>query len=129
MIKQIYTNTSIAQVSSFCVDPKIISLKNHCSFCFVCDQIMASASANDIAGCHAIVRSICEIQFKCGSKSSYSNDTYRPVLCECVLKYNYSEPDPMPGTDTSQSFTDKCIAKYPCKWGNETQKGNAGCPT
>jgi lipase ATG15 len=37
-------------------------------------NINCTADRNDIAGCHSIVRSLCEIQFSCGSDG-------RPVLC------------------------------------------------
>ena len=80
-------------------------------------RINCTASANDIAGCHSVVRTICEVQYKCGSKSSYSGDVFRPALCECVLEYGCPEPYPMPVTNTT-TFADKCIAKYPYKWGS-----------
>eukprot|EP00985_Skeletonema_marinoi_P010624 scaffold4969_cov118-Skeletonema_marinoi.AAC.1 len=89
-------------------------------------NINCTASANDIVGCHSIERSICELQYKCGSKSGLTN-SYRPVPCECVLEFGYPSPKPKNGTDTDSTFEDKCRAKYPCKWGNATQKENEGC--
>lgn len=64
-------------------------------------NIDCTSPANDFFGCHDIARSICEIQYTCGS-------TNRPVLCECVMDYGYPEPDPDEGTSTS--FIDVCKA-------------------
>ena len=62
---------------------------------------LQTSAANDFFGCHDIARSICEIQFTCGSYN-------RPVLCECVMDYGYPEPEPDEGTPTS--FIDVCKA-------------------
>eukprot|EP00970_Alexandrium_tamarense_P019645 scaffold14313_cov200-Alexandrium_tamarense.AAC.9 len=62
-------------------------------------NINCTADRNDIAGCHSIVRSLCEIQFSCGSDG-------RPVLCECVLDYKYDEPTPIGNVSTS--FKEAC---------------------
>jgi len=71
-------------------------------------NINCTAAPNNIAGCHAITRSLCEIQYTCGTGD-------RPVLCECVLDYGYPEPS-LPTTDqttTAQqttSFIQTCVA-------------------
>ncbi len=92
-------------------------------------RINCTASANNFAGCHSIVRSICELQYTCGSKVSFLENTYRPVPCECVLEFGYPPPKPLNGvvTNNNLSFEDECKAKYPCKWGDETQKEIEGC--
>lgn len=92
-------------------------------------RINCTASANNFVGCHTIVRSICELQYSCGSKTSFLENTYRPVPCECVLEFGYPPPEPLNRADTNNtsSFEDECRAKYPCKWGDETQKENEGC--
>ena len=48
-------------------------------------NIDCTAEKHDLFGCHHISRSICEIQYTCGSAS-------RPVLCECVMDYGYPDP-------------------------------------
>ena len=48
-------------------------------------NINCRAAANNFFGCHDSSRSICEIQYTCGSGE-------RPVLCECVMDYGYPEP-------------------------------------
>ncbi len=90
-------------------------------------HINCTASSNDFAGCHSIVRSICELQYTCGSKASFLENTYRPVPCECVLEYGYPSPTPLNRSDSDTnnlSFEDECREKYPCKWGDETQQEN-----
>ena len=88
-------------------------------------RLNCTASANDIVGCHGIERSICELQYTCGSEASLLKQ--RPVPCECVMLYDYPSPKPLNGTETNSSFEDECRMQYPCKWGNATQKENAGC--
>ena len=90
-------------------------------------RMNCTAPANDIVGCHSLVRTICELQYSCGSKVSLMNPIYRPVPCECAMDYGYPSPKPLNGIDTSSSFEDECRMQYPCKWGNATQKENARC--
>jgi len=49
--------------------------------------IACLAPANNFVDCHTSTRSLCEIQYTCGSGS-------RPTLCDCALKYGYPEPEP-----------------------------------
>ena len=75
-------------------------------------NINCTAEKHDLFGCHDISRSICEIQYTCGSAS-------RPVLCECVMDYSYPDPvleqqsDEVEGTDQSEteqpSFVQSCL--------------------
>ena len=89
-------------------------------------RMNCTASANDIVGCHSVVRSICELHYTCGSEAaSLKSATYRPVPCECVLEYGYPPPTPLNGNDTNSSFVNECRSQYPCKWGNANQK--EGC--
>lgn len=75
-------------------------------------NINCNAAANAFIGCHDASRSLCEIQYTCGS-------TDRPVLCDCVLDYGYPEPevsatddtttDSSNTADTQKTFTQSCI--------------------
>jgi lipase ATG15 len=78
-------------------------------------NINCTAGANDLLGCHSVVRTICETMYRCGTKFS-DMDKYRPVLCECVLQYEYPEPNPLSPNGTATSFRQKCIDTYPNKW-------------
>jgi lipase ATG15 len=55
-----------------------------------------SESRNPIS-CHAIVRTICELLYTCGTGN-------RPALCECVTAFNF----PLPLTDGDQDFEAEC---------------------
>jgi lipase ATG15 len=44
--------------------------------------------------CHMPIRSLCEIQYTCGSGN-------RPVICECVTKYGYPEPVSLNGEQSN----------------------------
>ncbi|KAL7542868.1 hypothetical protein ACHAXR_012175 [Thalassiosira sp. AJA248-18] len=66
-------------------------------------NINCTANANDLVGCHDSTRSLCEIQYTCGSSN-------RPVLCECVLDYGYPEPS-LPYTN--QTNTNQTTAQTP----------------
>lgn len=78
-------------------------------------NINCTAGANDLLGCHAVVRTICETMYRCGTKFSVM-DKFRPVLCECVLQYEYPEPIPLSPNGTTTSFRQQCIDRYPNKW-------------
>ena len=91
-------------------------------------RISCNTSANFFdVGCHTAVRSICELQYNCGSKVSFMPNAYRPVLCECVMSFDYPPPKPLNETDISSSFEEKCIEQYPCKWGDAARKASEGC--
>jgi len=58
------------------------------------------APTSDIIGCHSLWRSVCEINYRCGSG-------LRPVLCRCHFEFGY--PEPVPIGNTTRSFTEACI--------------------
>jgi lipase ATG15 len=60
-------------------------------------NIRCEADANDFIGCHAFVRSLCEIMYTCGTG-------IRPAICECHTLYGY----PMPVTDGDEDFDELC---------------------
>lgn len=43
------------------------------------------APKNNLFGCHSMWRSVCEINYRCGTNS-------RPVVCKCVTQFGYPEP-------------------------------------
>ena len=43
------------------------------------------APVNDLFGCHSMWRSVCEINYRCGSGN-------RPVACRCAQQFGYPEP-------------------------------------
>ena len=68
------------------------------------------AAKNNLFGCHSMWRSVCEIQYKCGSNG-------RPVICSCVNKFDYTAPI----QNGTRSFEEACeeaneawCAKFPC---------------
>jgi hypothetical protein len=65
--------------------------------------IRCMAKFQDVVACHSAVRSLCEILYICGSVG-------RPVPCECVTKFGYPEPTPIPGT-TITNFTEACAVR------------------
>jgi lipase ATG15 len=64
-------------------------------------NINCTAAANDFIGCHGSTRSVCEIQYTCGSGG-------RPVICNCAADYGYPEPIPT-GTGNQTNFTQACL--------------------
>uniref|UniRef100_A0A7S3PDK4 Fungal lipase-type domain-containing protein n=1 Tax=Amphora coffeiformis TaxID=265554 RepID=A0A7S3PDK4_9STRA len=50
-------------------------------------KIHCLAPANNFVDCHTSTRSLCEIQYTCGSGN-------RPTLCDCALYFGYPEPEP-----------------------------------
>lgn len=60
-------------------------------------RIRCLAPSNNFIDCHTSVRSLCEIQYTCGSGS-------RPTLCDCALYYGYPEPKPT----GDRSFAEAC---------------------
>mmetsp|Transcript_19076 Transcript_19076/g.35635 ORF Transcript_19076/g.35635 Transcript_19076/m.35635 type:complete len:125 (-) Transcript_19076:2347-2721(-) len=72
-------------------------------------NINCTAKANKFFGCHHSARTLCEIQYTCGSIG-------HPVLCECVLDYDYPEPLPEATNETTSStsqqqktFLETCV--------------------
>ena len=49
-------------------------------------KIHCLASPNNFVDCHTSTRSLCEIQYTCGSGN-------RPTLCDCALYFGYPEPE------------------------------------
>ena len=60
-------------------------------------RIECRARKNDIFGCHASHRTLCEFAYQCGSQG-------RPILCWCVSKYGY----PKPVQNGTLSWEDAC---------------------
>lgn len=50
-------------------------------------------------GCHSMWRSVCEINYRCGSNG-------RPVICRCHFQFGYPEPEPI--GNTTRSFKEAC---------------------
>jgi len=50
-------------------------------------RIRCLAASNNFIDCHTSVRSVCEIQYTCGSGP-------RPTICDCAMYYGYPEPEP-----------------------------------
>ena len=48
-------------------------------------RIQCRAEQNSLLGCHSMWRTLCEIQYQCGTNG-------RPIMCWCVSKYGYPEP-------------------------------------
>eukprot|EP00536_Pseudo-nitzschia_multiseries_P017966 jgi/Psemu1/328702/estExt_fgenesh1_pg.C_19900002 len=59
-----------------------------------------SADYSNLFGCHSMWRSVCEINYRCGSNG-------RPVPCRCVFNFGYPEPEPI--GDTTRSFQEACF--------------------
>ena len=64
-------------------------------------NINCTAAPDRFPDCHSKWRTLCEIQYSCGSYT-------RPVPCECVLDYNYPEPT-YTGNGTASNFTQLCL--------------------
>ncbi|KAL7555879.1 hypothetical protein ACA910_019295 [Epithemia clementina (nom. ined.)] len=60
-------------------------------------HISCLAAANNFVDCHTSLRSLCDIQYTCGS-------LHRPTLCECAMLYGYPEPDPT----GNRTFAEAC---------------------
>ena len=62
-------------------------------------RIECRAPANRFFKCHDVLRSICELQYSCGSGA-------RPVPCQCATEMNYLEP--IPYANTTRTFAQAC---------------------
>lgn len=62
-------------------------------------EAQCSASSASLFGCHSMWRSVCEINYRCGSGG-------RPVICRCHYQFDYPEPEPI-GTPT-RTFKEAC---------------------
>ncbi|GBG32792.1 Hypothetical Protein FCC1311_090172 [Hondaea fermentalgiana] len=58
-------------------------------------RVECNASENSIFACHTILRTLCEISYRCGG---------RPPLCECTTEYGYPEPT----SNGSRTFAEAC---------------------
>mmetsp|Transcript_14453 Transcript_14453/g.40241 ORF Transcript_14453/g.40241 Transcript_14453/m.40241 type:complete len:977 (+) Transcript_14453:144-3074(+) len=58
-----------------------------------------TASNSNFFGCHSMWRSVCEINYRCGSNG-------RPVICRCHYQFDYPEPEPI--GDTTRTFKEAC---------------------
>ena len=48
-------------------------------------EIQCMSGSSDFLGCHDPIRSLCEIQYRCGSVG-------RPILCACHERYGFDKP-------------------------------------
>jgi lipase ATG15 len=48
-------------------------------------RIQCNAPASSIIGCHSILRTLCELQYRCGTGD-------RPAICECNTVFGYPKP-------------------------------------
>jgi len=78
-------------------------------------NIKCTAEASDFISCHDLTRSLCELQYTCGSGN-------RPVPCECVLKYGYPEPSQKTRGTTQQTAFIQTCADTCSKAGGSTEK-------
>jgi lipase ATG15 len=62
-------------------------------------EIGCRAGKNNLLGCHSMWRSVCEINFQCGSGG-------RPILCRCVNIFGY--PKPLPTGSSNRTFEEAC---------------------
>ena len=62
-------------------------------------RINCLAASNNFVDCHTATRSLCEIQYTCGSGP-------RPTLCDCALFYGYPEPEPT----GDRTFAEACAS-------------------
>ena len=60
-------------------------------------NIHCLAPANNFVDCHTSTRSLCEIQYTCGSGN-------RPTLCDCHLYFGYPKPEQI----GSRTFEEAC---------------------
>jgi len=63
-------------------------------------EAQCSASTSNLFGCHSMWRSVCEINYRCGTNG-------RPVICRCHFNFGYPEPEPI--GDTTRSFKEACF--------------------
>jgi len=61
-------------------------------------KIACRAKNNTLFGCHDSIRSLCELQYQCGSQQRFT-------LCDCATRYGYPPPTQIGGNLT---FTDFC---------------------
>eukprot|EP00522_Entomoneis_paludosa_P011926 CAMPEP_0172439516 /NCGR_PEP_ID=MMETSP1065-20121228/474_1 /TAXON_ID=265537 /ORGANISM="Amphiprora paludosa, Strain CCMP125" /LENGTH=969 /DNA_ID=CAMNT_0013188207 /DNA_START=79 /DNA_END=2988 /DNA_ORIENTATION=- len=62
-------------------------------------HIACLAPSNNFIDCHTSIRSLCDIQYTCGSGP-------RPTMCDCALYYGYPEPESIGG----RTFAEACPA-------------------
>jgi len=55
----------------------------------------------DLIGCHSMWRSMCEINYRCGSKG-------RPVICRCHFQHDFHYPEPEPIGTPTRTFKEAC---------------------
>ena len=76
----------------------------HCRYLSPCvsrQQLFQNAKCdapkNDLFGCHSMWRSVCEINYRCGTNG-------RPVVCKCVSQFGYPKPE----QNGTRSFEEAC---------------------
>lgn len=62
-------------------------------------EAQCSAKTSNLFGCHSMWRSVCEINYRCGSNG-------RPVICRCHFNFGYPVPEPI--GNTTRSFEEAC---------------------
>ena len=60
-------------------------------------RIACLADTNNFIDCHTSTRSLCDIQYTCGSGP-------RPTLCDCALYFGYPEPEQL----GDRTFAEAC---------------------
>lgn len=65
-------------------------------------RMQCNAPKNSLFGCHSMFRSLCEIQFQCGSQG-------RPINCWCVSNYGY----PVPTQLGDKTWEETCARSSP----------------
>jgi len=65
-------------------------------------RIQCRGPKNDWFACHSMFRTLCEIQYQCGSQG-------KPINCLCVSKYGY----PIPTQNGTVTWEDTCAGYEP----------------
>jgi lipase ATG15 len=65
--------------------PFVSQYSNHLSRQQLFQNAKCDAPKNNLFGCHSMWRSVCEINYRCGTNG-------RPVVCKCVSQFGYPEP-------------------------------------
>lgn len=63
-------------------------------------KIACTAASNNFVDCHTSTRSLCEIQYTCGSGP-------RPTLCDCAVQFGYPTPEAV----GDRTFEEACGVK------------------
>ena len=88
------------QLFIICLEKWILYSKQ--LFFFSCRQQLfqnakCDAPKNNLFGCHSMWRSVCEINYRCGTNG-------RPVVCKCISQFGY----PVPVQNGTRTFEEAC---------------------